>query len=96
MGLLSLFSKANPGVQRLPTGSLTVDRNAKLVATTISSSFSPHFLEEVGSLVLRLFREARKAQMPLSELHLHFASLQLTAREMRGGAVVFLKAKDSF
>jgi hypothetical protein len=96
MGILKLFSKPAPGVQRLPYGSLTVDREAHIVATTISSSFSPDLLQEIARQVLRLFREARKAQMPLAELKLHFASLQLTAREMRGGALIHLKPKDSF
>ncbi len=96
MGILSLFSKSDPSVQRLPNGSLTVDRNASLVATTISSSFDPDFLEGIGRQILALFREARKAQMPLAEIHLHFGSLQITARELRGGAVVFFKPKDSF
>lgn len=96
MGILKLFSKASPAVQRLPHGSLTLDRNASIVATTIPSAFEPELLQEIGSQVIDLFREARKAQMPLTELHLHFASLQITAREMRGGAVIFLKPKDLF
>jgi hypothetical protein len=50
-------------------------------------------LHEVAVEVLRLFREARAAQMPLSEFNLHFASLRITAREMRGGAIVFLSPK---
>jgi len=96
MGILNLFYKSDSGVQRLPNGSLTVDPKGNLVATTISSSFPPEFLLSVGAQVLHLFRESRKAQLPLSEVHLHFGSLLLTAREMRGGAVVFIKPKDSF
>lgn len=97
MGLLSLFSKSSsPAVRRLPRGSITLDRNAKVIATTISSSFESELLHEIGRQILRLFREARKAQMPLTELNLHFASLQITAREMRGGAILFLKPKDLF
>jgi hypothetical protein len=96
MGILRLFSKASPEVQRLPHGSVTLDRNANIVATTIPSAFGPELLQEIGNHILGLFREARKAQMPLTELNLHFASLQITAREMRGGAVVFLKPKDLF
>jgi hypothetical protein len=50
-------------------------------------------LRDIAAEVLLLFREARAAQMPLSELNLDFASLQITAREMRGGAFVFLSPK---
>jgi hypothetical protein len=96
MGLLNLFSKPSPAVQRLPRGSLTVDRYGQVVATTISSTCPPAVVQAIGAQVLRLFHEARAAQIPLAELNLHFASLQITAREMRGGAVIFLKPKDSF
>jgi hypothetical protein len=40
-----------------------------------------------------LFRQARDAQMPLAEFSIHFASLRITAREMRGGAVIFLSPR---
>ena len=96
MGLLSLFSKPSPALQLLPTGSMTVDRNCQVLATTISSSCPPELIQDIGSQVLRLFREARKAQIPLSELTLQFASLQITARELRGGAIIFLTPKHSF
>ncbi len=96
MGILNLFSKPSPTVQRLPSGSLTVDRGAQVVATTVSSSFPPELLEQIGSQVLSLFREARKAQLPLAELRLHFASLQVIARELRGGALIHLRPKDPF
>ncbi len=96
MGILKLFSKASPDIQRLPHGSLTLDRNANILATTIPSSFDSELLQDIGMRILNLFREARKAQMPMTELNIHFASLQITAREMRGGAVVFLKPKDLF
>ena len=96
MGFLSLFSKPNPGVQVLPSGTLTVDRNNHILATTVSSSCSTDLLQEIGDQVLTLFRQARKAQLPLSELTLHFASLKITARELRGGAIIFLAPKHSF
>lgn len=96
MGFLKLFSKTGPGVQRLPSGSMTVDRDGNVVATTVSSGYPADLLHEIAGEVLGLFREARAAQMPLSEFNLHFASLRITAREMRGGAIVFLAPKISF
>ena len=96
MVFLSLFSKPSPGVQVLPSGTLTVDRNNHVLATTVSSSCSADLLQEVGDQVLTLFRQARKAQLPLSELTIHFASLKITARELRGGAIIFLAPKHSF
>ncbi len=96
MGILNLFAKPSPAIRRLPHGSLTVDREANVVATTIPSGIDPELLHELGQQVLQLFRQARKAQIPLSELNLYFASLQITAREMRGGAILFLKPRDAF
>jgi hypothetical protein len=96
MGFLNLFSKSAPGVQVLPSGTLTVDRNNQILATTISSACSQEVLQEIGDQVLRLFRQARTAQLPLSELTLHFSSLKITARELRGGAIIFLAPKHSF
>ncbi|HLH52713.1 MAG TPA: hypothetical protein VKY92_03775 [Verrucomicrobiae bacterium] len=96
MGFLSLFSKQSPGVQVLPSGTVTVDRNNKILATTVSSACSEDVLQEIGDHVLTLFRQARKAQLPLSELTLHFSSLKITAKEMRGGAIIFLAPKHTF
>jgi len=90
MGLLNLFTKPRPGLQRLPSGSMTVDREGYIVTSTISSSYPVDILEEIADEVLRLFAEARKAHMPLNEFRIHFASLHVTAREARGGAIIFL------
>jgi hypothetical protein len=90
MGLLNLFAKPRPGLQRLPSGSMTVDRDGQIVTSTISSSYPVEILEEVADEVLRLFAEARKAHLSLSEFRIHFASLHITAREARGGAIIFL------
>ena len=96
MGFLKLFSKTGPAVQRLPSGSMTVDREGNVVATTVSSAYPPLLLREIAREVLDLFREARAAQIPLTEFNLHFATLRITAREMRGGAIVFLSPKIPF
>jgi hypothetical protein len=95
MGILKFFSKSSATLQRLPSGSLTVDRMGNVVTTTISSGYPQHLLREVAGEVLRIFQEAKKAQLPLSELNIHFASLRITAREMRGGAIIFLSPKTS-
>jgi len=96
MGFLNLFSKSSPGLQVLPSGTLTVDRNNQILATTVSSACSQEVLQLIGDQVLTLFRQARKAQLSLSELTIHFASLKITARELRGGAIIFLAPKHSF
>ena len=96
MGFLRLFSKSGAAVQRLPSGSMTVDRDGNVVATTVSSAYPLGLLRDIAGEVLSVFHEARTAQMPLSEFNLHFATLRITAREMRGGAIVFLSPKIPF
>ena len=93
---MNLFSKTRAAVQRLPVGSLTVDCHGNIVATTVPSSYPQPLLRDIAGEVLLLFREARAAQLPLSELALQFASLQITAREMRGGAFIYLSPITPF
>jgi hypothetical protein len=90
MGFLKKFFRGNASVQQLPAGTITVDRTGDIVTSTVSSAYPRNFLRDIGADVLALFREARDAQMPLAELNMHFGSLHITARELRGGAIIFL------
>ncbi|HXT10297.1 MAG TPA: hypothetical protein VN873_01955 [Candidatus Angelobacter sp.] len=90
MGLLNLFAKPRPALQRLPSGSMTVDRDGNIVTRTVTSTYPEEILHQIADEVLRLFQEARKAHLPLSEFRIHYASLHITAREARGGAIIFL------
>jgi|ERR1051325_263656 hypothetical protein len=95
MGLLKLFSKSSAIIHRLPSGSITVDRHGNVVTKTVSSSCPEEVVHSITGEILKLFREAREKQLPMSELSLHFASLQITARELRGGAIIFLSPKTT-
>ena len=90
MGFLKKIFGRAATVQELPSGSVTVDRNGNTVTSTISSAYPAPLLKEIARNVLKLFSEAREAQMPLAEVSIHFASLRITARELRGGAIIFL------
>ena len=90
MGFLKRFFRGRAGVQQLPTGTITVDRNGHILSSTVASAYPRKLLLDIGRDVLVLFREARTAQMPLTEISLQFGSLHITARELRGGAVIFL------
>ncbi len=90
MGLLDIFGKPVPAPSRLPSGSFTVDRAGDILVSTLPQSFPVTVVREIGRHVLQTFREAQAAQLPLSELIVYYASLKLTARDLRGGAIVFL------
>lgn len=90
MGFLKRFSKSAPALLRLPSGCFTVDRAGRVLVSTISSSFPAELVTEISQRVLAAFREAQDAQLPLSELIVHYPALRITARELRGGAIIFL------
>jgi hypothetical protein len=95
MGFLKRMFKSHAAVQQLPAGSLTVSRDGTVVTSTIASDYPQGLLRDIVRDVLLLFRQAREAQMPLVEFSIHFASLRVTAREMRGGAVIFLSPRTA-
>jgi hypothetical protein len=90
MGFLKNIFRGHASVQQLPAGTITVDRTGSLVTSTVSSAYPKNLLLDIGADVLALFREAREAQMPMAEISLQFGSLHITARELRGGAIIFL------
>lgn len=92
MGLLDIFSKPDGEVkfENLPRGSFTVNPSGKLLASTLPQSYPEALMREIASTVQAAFQEAREAGQPLHELHVNFGSLKLTAREQRGGAMIFL------
>jgi hypothetical protein len=90
MGLLRLFDRPAPVLLPLPSGSFTSDRHGMVLIDTLPSTFPRALLGDIAQQVLRVFREAAEAQLPLAELNIQYASLRITARELRGGALVFL------
>ena len=80
---------------RLPSGCFTLDREGRVIISTVTQRYPAPLLQEIGKQVLAAFKSAQDAQLPLSELIVHFSSLTLTARELRGGAVVFLSPPNA-
>jgi hypothetical protein len=93
MGLLSLFARSAPTLLRLPSGSFTVDREGCVLMGTLPSSFPASLVKDIALQVLGAFGGAADAQLPLAELVINYPSLKITARELRGGAVIFLSPR---
>jgi hypothetical protein len=93
MGFLSRFTKPAPTLLRLPSGSFTVDRDGSVVVGTVPSSFPAALVAEIARHVLAAFRDGAAAQLPLSEIVINYPSLKIAARELRGGALIFLSPK---
>lgn len=90
MGLLSFFGKADETMLQLPCGSFTVDRNGAILTKTLPSNFPTSIVSEIGGKILNAFRCASEAHLTVSELVISYSSLRITARTLRGGAIVFL------
>jgi hypothetical protein len=89
--LKSIFSRdAASAPVPLPAGSFTIDRTGRIVTSTLSNIFPEKLALEIGRAVIETFRKAQAAEVVLTEVTVNFASLKLTARELRGGAIVFL------
>jgi hypothetical protein len=91
MGFLNLFTRpATLNLVRLPSGSFTVDPSGKVLASTLPNTFPEAWAEAIGRQVLQALRKAQSAQLPLREVIVEYSSLKLTARGLRGGALIFL------
>jgi len=88
MGFLS-FKSNSATLRKLPTGSFTVDSTGAIVTSTVPTSFPVEEIRRTGQQVLQAFRGGHQAGYPFAELIIHFAAFKLSARELRGGAIVF-------
>ncbi len=96
MGLLNLFkSQKSDGPAPLPSGSYTVDREGKVVSRTISSAIPAQGLEQFAAQVLQTFREARQADLNISEFCINTGVMNIKAKELRGGAIIFLSPRGT-
>jgi hypothetical protein len=80
-------------MQRLPTGTFTVDAQGRVVSSTVPQAVPAAIVREIGETVVAVFQGARKANVSFSELVAQYAAFKITAREMRGGAIIFLSPK---
>lgn len=96
MDFLKLFTRDTPAAPLpLPSGTFTIDRTGRMVTSTISTYFPEKLALEIGHAVLDTFRKAQAAEVVMTELTITFAAVKLTARELRGGAIVFLSPRDA-
>jgi hypothetical protein len=90
MGLLNAFRSKPDALLKLPPGSFTLDKEGRIIVSTLPSTFPQDLVRDIAQRVMTTFRSARTVHQPLSELIVEFPALRLTARELRGGAIVFL------
>ena len=92
MGILKPFTRSQKPLcpERLPHGCFSMHREGGIASSTLPSRFSQQTMIEIGRVVLSAFDRAQRANLPLTDLYIHFSGLTITARELRGGALIFL------
>lgn len=90
MGFLSFKPDTSLPLRKLPSGSFTVDSAGNIVTSTVPTSFPASQVHKIARTVLNAFERGHEAGYPFAELIIHFAAFKLSARELRGGAIVFL------
>jgi hypothetical protein len=99
MALLGFKSRQEPGtdptqMRRLPSGSFTIDPSGRIVASTLPRIFPATLVQQVAQIVMGAFEQARASHLLLTELVVDYPALKLTARELRGGAIIFLAPRN--
>lgn len=91
MGFRNLFFKFSKlRLTRLPSGSFTMDRQGRVISTTLPQFLPASHMQKLGRQVLAFFRAAETARMSLSEMVVYYSAMKLTAGELRGEAIVFV------
>jgi hypothetical protein len=95
MGILNLFAKPSVAAkpETLPQGSFSMDSSGRIVSSTLPQTFPEERMRQIGQIMITVFRSAQERQLPLRELSVQYAGLSLTAREMRGGTMVFFSPR---
>lgn len=92
MGVLKPFTREHKParVDRLPSGCFSLHRGGDLAASTLPADFPEEKILEIGKVVLELFRSAQASNLVLTDLHIRYSGLMISARDLRGGALIFL------
>lgn len=93
MGFLTRFKESKAELKRLPSGTFTVDADCHVVSSTLPRTVTDAQVREIGHTILAIFHGARTANLQFSELVVQYATYKITAREMRGGAIIFLSPR---
>jgi len=79
---------------RFPCGSYTVSANGSVVVSTLPASFPRVMMEVIGKVVLSTFSSARDLDTPFIELAADFAGVEVRARDLNGGAIIFITPQE--
>jgi hypothetical protein len=82
------------GPARFPRGSYTVSSAGNIVVSTLPGSFPRERMQAIGKVMLSALGSARELGTPFSELAADFAGLEIRARDLSGGAIIFITPQE--
>ena len=77
-----------------PRGSYTVAADGGIVVSTLPRSFPRDHMEAIGKAVISALTTARELGTPFKELAADFAGLEIRARDLAGGAIIFITPQE--
>jgi len=82
------------GPARFPRGSYTVSSAGSVVVSTLPGSFPRDRMVAIGRVVLGALSSARELGTPFTELAADFAGVEIRARDLSGGAIIFITPQE--
>jgi hypothetical protein len=95
MGILKPFNRTSVpiGAPKIPSGCFAVHRDGGIVTSTLPSWVPPKLILEIATTVINAIKSAEETGLAVSELHINYAGIEITGRDLRGGALVFLRPR---
>ena len=95
MGILKPFYRTQLPVtaDHIPTGCFAVHRGGEITTSTLPSWFSQKLTLDIARVVINAIRSAEDTGLAVSELHINYAGLEITGRDLRGGVLIFIRAR---
>ena len=82
------------GNVQFPCGSYTVTSLGKVAVSTLPASFPRVIMEVIGKVVISTLTSAQDLDCPVTELAVDFPGLELRARAVEGGAIIFITPQE--
>lgn len=77
----------------IPQGAFTYDSEGRILVGTLPIAWLESFGPALVKAFRRSFASAEEKGFPLHEIALHYGGARITAKDLRGGAIVFVSPK---
>ncbi len=97
MGILRPFNRTTQPVSsaRIPSGCFAIHREGGLVSSTLPKTATELLVKDIARTVMDAFANAAKNDLPLTDLHIRYSGLNIVARDLRGGLIIFLTPRQT-